>query len=300
MAILAKDLPNGVTWNVPYDTTPFITASIKDVVRTLVEAIILVFFVMLIFLQNIRATIIPTLVIPVALLGTFIGLNALHFSLNQLTLFGMVLAIGIVVDDAIVVIENVERIMSEEKLSPKKATRKAMGQITGAIIAITVVLAAVFVPSALQPGATGIIYAQFAMTIAISMGFSAFLAMSFTPSLCATILVPEHHADSHFVFRWFNRGFNRISNTYFGQVGRAVRHAPRWMMRVRARGGAGRVPVHAHADHVRSRRGPGLHAGDRQPAFRLDAAAQRRGHGRDRATSCCTVRSARTSPASST
>ncbi|WP_042336951.1 efflux RND transporter permease subunit [Paraburkholderia ferrariae] len=230
MAVLAKDLPSGVTWNVPYDTTPFITASITDVVRTLVEAIILVFFVMLIFLQNIRATIIPTLVIPVALLGTFIGLKALHFSLNQLTLFGMVLAIGIVVDDAIVVIENVERIMSEEKLSPKKATRKAMGQITGAIVAITVVLAAVFVPSAFQPGATGIIYAQFAMTIAISMGFSAFLAMSFTPSLCATILKPDHHGDSHFVFRWFNKGFNRISNTYFGQVGRAVRHAPRWMM----------------------------------------------------------------------
>ncbi|MFP6562435.1 efflux RND transporter permease subunit [Paraburkholderia sp. B3] len=230
MATLAKDLPAGVTWDVPYDTTPFITASITDVVRTLIEAIILVFFVMLIFLQNIRATIIPTLVIPVALLGTFIGLKALGFSLNQLTLFGMVLAIGIVVDDAIVVIENVERIMTEEKLSPKKATRKAMGQITGAIIAITVVLAAVFVPSALQPGATGIIYAQFAMTIAISMGFSAFLAMSFTPSLCATILRPEHNADSHFIFRWFNRGFNRLSNTYFGQVGRAVRHAPRWMI----------------------------------------------------------------------
>ncbi len=230
MAVLAKDLPTGVTWNVPYDTTPFIKASITEVVRTLVEAIILVFFVMLIFLQNLRATIIPTIVIPVALLGTFIGLSLLHFSLNQLTLFGMVLAIGIVVDDAIVVIENVERIMSEEKLGPKQATRKAMGQITGAIIAITVVLAAVFIPSALQPGATGIIYEQFAITIAISMGFSAFLAMSFTPSLCATILKPDHSTGNNFVFKWFNKGFERVSNTYFRQVSSAVRHAPRWMM----------------------------------------------------------------------
>nr|WP_297836494.1 efflux RND transporter permease subunit [Pseudomonas sp.] len=174
MAELARDLPSGVSWNVPYDTTPFITASITDVVKTLAEAIALVFVVMLIFLQNLRATLIPTLVIPVALLGTFIGLSLLHFSLNQLTLFGMVLAIGIVVDDAIVVIENVERIMSEEHLPPKEATRKAMKQITGAILAITVVLAAVFIPSALQPGATGIIYAQFALTIAVSMAFSAF------------------------------------------------------------------------------------------------------------------------------
>ena len=152
MATLAKDLPEGVTWSVPFDSTPFITASITDVVHTLIEAIGLVFLVMLIFLQNLRATIIPTLVIPVALLGTFIGLSMLHFSINQLTLFGMVLAIGIVVDDAIVVIENVERIMREEHLSPRDATRKAMGQITGAIIAITVVLTAVFVPSALQAG----------------------------------------------------------------------------------------------------------------------------------------------------
>ena len=201
MAILAKDLPPGVEWDVPYDTTPFIVASITDVVHTLFEAIVLVFLVMLIFLQNLRATIIPTLVIPVALLGTFIGLYLLHFSLNQLTLFGMVLAIGIVVDDAIVVIENVERIMTEEHLGPKEATRKAMGQITGAIVAITVVLTAVFVPSALQPGASGIIYAQFALTIAVSMAFSAFLAMSFTPALCASILKPTHNEKKNFAFR---------------------------------------------------------------------------------------------------
>jgi multidrug efflux pump len=230
MAILAKDLPAGVSWNVPYDTTPFITASITDVVRTLLEAIALVFVVMLIFLQNLRATIIPTLVIPVALLGTFIGLSLLHYTLNQLTLFGMVLAIGIVVDDAIVVIENVERIMTEEHLEPREATRKAMGQITGAILAITVVLAAVFVPSALQPGATGIIYAQFALTIAVSMAVSAFLAMSFTPALCAAILKPTHDEEKNFVFRWFDRGFARINQTYYRQIGGAVRHAPRWMI----------------------------------------------------------------------
>ena len=230
MTALERDLPVGVSWSVPYDTTPFITASITDVVHTLVEAIVLVFLVMLLFLQNIRATIIPTLVIPVALLGTFIGLSLLHFTLNQLTLFGMVLAIGIVVDDAIVVIENVERIMSEEQRDAKESTRKAMGQITGAIIAITVVLSAVFIPSALQPGATGIIYAQFALTIAISMGFSAFLALSFTPSLCAAILKPTHHETKNAFFRWFNRTFEKTTNTYLGHIGKAVRYAPRWMV----------------------------------------------------------------------
>ena len=229
MAVLVRAMPPGVTWDVPYDTTPFITASITDVVKTLLEAVVLVFFVMLIFLQNLRATIIPTLVIPVALLGTFVGLSLLHFTLNQLTLFGMVLAIGIVVDDAIVVIENVERIMTEEHLEPKEATRKAMGQITGAIIAITVVLSAVFIPSALQPGATGIIYSQFALTIAVSMAISAVLALSFTPSLCATLLknVPEQKKNRF--FRWFDRTFDRTSRTYLGHVGSAVRHAPRWM-----------------------------------------------------------------------
>jgi multidrug efflux pump len=227
---LAKDFPQGVTWFAPYDSTPFVTVSIKEVVRTLIEAIILVFLVMLIFLQNFRATIIPTLVIPVALLGTFIGLAPMGFTINQLTLFGMVLAIGIVVDDAIVVIENVERIMTEENLSPKEATRKAMEQITGAIIAITVVLAAVFVPSALQPGATGVIYKQFALTIAVSMGFSAFLALSFTPALCATILKPTHEEKKNFFYTWFNKVFDWVTNTYHGHIGSAVRHAPRWMI----------------------------------------------------------------------
>ncbi|HEX7816430.1 multidrug efflux RND transporter permease subunit [Dyella sp.] len=230
MTELAKDFPEGVTWFTPYDSTPFVRISIKEVVETLVEAVALVFLVMLIFLQNFRATIIPTLVIPVALLGTFIGLLPLGFTLNQLTLFGMVLAIGIVVDDAIVVIENVERIMTEENLDPKEATRKAMGQITGAVVAITVVLAAVFVPSALQPGASGVIYKQFALTIAVSMGFSAFLALSFTPALCATILKPTHHEKKNVVYRGFNSVFDRVTHTYHGHIGSAARHAPRWMV----------------------------------------------------------------------
>ncbi|WP_333678843.1 efflux RND transporter permease subunit [Dyella sp.] len=227
---LAKDFPQGVTWFAPYDSTPFVRVSIDEVMHTLIEAIILVFFVMLIFLQNFRATVIPTLVIPVALLGTFIGLAPMGFTINQLTLFGMVLAIGIVVDDAIVVIENVERIMTEENLPPKEATRKAMSQITGAVVAITVVLAAVFVPSALQPGATGVIYKQFALTIAVSMGFSAFLALSFTPALCATILKPTHEHKKNFIYRGFNNVFDRVTHTYQGHIGSAVRHAPRWMI----------------------------------------------------------------------
>jgi multidrug efflux pump len=227
---LAPSFPPGVTWFSPYDSTAFVTISINEVVHTLIEAIILVFLVMLLFLQNIRATIIPTLVIPVALLGTFLGMLMLGFTINQLTLFGMVLAIGIVVDDAIVVIENVERIMTEENLPPKDATRKAMGQITGAVVAITVVLAAVFIPSALQPGASGIIYKQFALTIAVSMGFSAFLALSFTPALCASFLQPEHHKKKNILFRKFNDLFDRTTHTYEGHVGGAVSHAPRWMI----------------------------------------------------------------------
>ncbi|WNL47750.1 efflux RND transporter permease subunit [Dyella sp. BiH032] len=227
---LARDFPQGVSWFAPYDTTPFVKVSINEVVHTLVEAIILVFLVMLIFLQNIRATIIPTLVIPVALLGTFIGLIGLGFTINQLTLFGMVLAIGIVVDDAIVVIENVERIMTEEHLPPKEATRKAMSQITGAVVAITVVLAAVFVPSALQAGASGVIYKQFALTIAVSMGFSAFLALSFTPALCATMLKPTHDEKKNVVYRGFNRMFDWVTHTYSGHISSAARHAPRWMI----------------------------------------------------------------------
>lgn len=227
---LAPSFPSGVTWFTPFDSTTFVTISIEEVVHTLVEAIILVFLVMWIFLQNFRATLIPTLVIPVALLGTFLGMWLVGFTINQLTLFAMVLAIGIVVDDAIVVIENVERIMSEEHLPPRAATHKAMTQITGAVVAITVVLAAVFIPSAMQPGAAGAIYKQFAVTIAMAMGFSAFLALSFTPALCAAFLKPTHNDHPNWVFRTFNRYYERLSHRYVSSVGRALNHAPRWMM----------------------------------------------------------------------
>jgi multidrug efflux pump len=231
MDALAATFPPGVTWSVPYDSTTFVKISIKEVVTTLVEATILVFLVLLIFLQNLRATIIPMLVIPIALLGTFLGMMPLGFTINQLTLFGMVLAIGIVVDDAIVVIENVERIMAEEGLSPKEATRKAMSQITGAVVAITLVLAAVFVPSAMQSGATGIIYRQFALTIAVSVSISAFLALSFTPALCASFLRPiDEHRRKNIVFRGFDTAFGKVTHTYTGHIGSAVRHAPRWMI----------------------------------------------------------------------
>src|SRR6476619_4013047 len=231
MAELEPSFPKGVHWFSPYDSSDFVRISVDEVIKTLGEAMVLVFLVMLLFLQNFRATLIPTLVIPVALLGTFLGMKALGFTINQLSLFGMVLAIGIVVDDAIVVIENVERIMTEEGLSPKEATRKAMEQITGAVIAITLVLAAVFIPSALQAGSAGAVYKQFALTIAMAMLFSAFLALGFTPALCANLLKPSAHHDSRNpIFRAFNRFYGRMSGIYVGHIGSAVRHAPRWMI----------------------------------------------------------------------
>ncbi|NBB23647.1 multidrug efflux RND transporter permease subunit [Porphyrobacter sp. SLTP] len=200
MAELAPGLPGDVTWSIPYDTTPFVQASVDEVIKTLVEAMVLVFLVMYLFLQNWRATLIPTLVVPIALAGACLGLWLFGFSINVLSLFGMVLAIGILVDDAIVVIENVERIMREEGLSPLEATRKAMDQITTAIIGITLVLIAVFVPMAFFPGSTGGIYRQFSVTLAIAIFFSAFLALSLTPALCATFLKPisgEGHGAGH-------------------------------------------------------------------------------------------------------
>ena len=228
MAELQSSFPAGVTWFIPYDSSTFINVAIREVIITLVEAVALVFVVMLVFLQSLRATLIPTLVVPAALLGALIGMYAVGFSINQLSLFAMVLAIGIVVDDAIVVVEAVECIMREEHLGPKEATRKAMGQITGAIVAITLVLAAVFIPSALQLGSTGVIYRQFALTIALSMGFSAFLALSFTPALCATLLRPEH-LTANFMFRWFNRAYERTRRSYVQRVFQSVTHASRWM-----------------------------------------------------------------------
>ncbi|MEC9067166.1 MAG: efflux RND transporter permease subunit [Pseudomonadota bacterium] len=193
LAELDATLPGDATWSIPYDTTPFVEASIEEVAKTLIEAMILVFLVMFLFLQNWRATLIPTLVVPIALAGACLGLWLFGFSINVLSLFGMVLAIGILVDDAIVVIENVERIMREEGLPPLEATRKAMGQITGAIIGITLVLVAVFVPMAFFPGSTGGIYRQFSVTLAIAIFFSAVLALSLTPALCATFLKPMAH-----------------------------------------------------------------------------------------------------------
>ena len=190
-------LPGDVTWSIPYDTTPFVEASVEEVVKTLVEAMFLVFLVMFLFLQNWRATLIPTLVVPIALAGACLGLWLFGFSINVLSLFGMVLAIGILVDDAIVVIENVERIMGEEGLPPVQATRKAMGQISGAIIGITLVLVAVFLPMAFFPGSTGGIYRQFSVTLAIAIFFSAFLALSLTPALCATFLKPIEKGHDH-------------------------------------------------------------------------------------------------------
>src|SRR5579883_844692 len=228
MARLQKTFPPGVTWFTPVDSTLFINAAIHDVMITLLEAIGLVFLVMLVFLQSFRATLIPLLVVPTALLGALIGVYALGYSINQLTLFAMVLAIGIVVDDAIVVVEAVDRIMREEHLPPKEAARKAMRQISGAIVAITLVLAAVFIPSAMQTGSTGVIYRQFALTIALSMLFSAFFALSWTPSLCATLLKAEHMR-ANILFRGFNRAFEGTRAAYVRRVFQSVTHLPRWL-----------------------------------------------------------------------
>ncbi|WIG55809.1 MAG: RND efflux system, inner membrane transporter [Rhodanobacteraceae bacterium] len=228
MQELAKNLPPGVTWSIPFESYTFVKVSIDEVVKTLGEAIVLVFFVMLLFLQNLRATLIPTLVVPVALTGAFLGLYLFGFSINVLSLFGLVLAIGIVVDDAIVVVENVERIMREEGLPPKEATRKGMVQITGAIVAVTTVLASVFVPAALMPGSVGQIYKQFSVTIAVSMLLSALMALTFTPALCASILRPEHEHANRFL-RAFNNGYESLAQHYLSRLGKAVRHTPRWM-----------------------------------------------------------------------
>ena len=229
MKQLAVNFPPGVTWLTPFDSSTFVSISIKEVVKTLFEAVVLVFLVMLLFLQNLRATLIPTLVVPVALTGAFAGLFIAGFSINVLTLFGLVLAIGIVVDDAIVVVENVERLMSEEGLSPVEATKKGMQQITGAIVAVTSVLASVFIPSALMSGSVGAIYRQFALTIAISMALSALMALTFTPALCASLIKPPNKQPNRF-FRSFNHQFDRTTRAYLHHVRRAVHHAPRWMM----------------------------------------------------------------------
>ena len=233
MTELQAFFPKGMSWTIPYDSSRFVDISIRQVTETLVEAVVLVFLVMFLFLQNWRYTIIPTIVVPVALLGTFATLLAMGFSINVLTMFGMVLVIGIVVDDAIVVVENVERIMSEEGLSPLDATRKAMGQISGAIVGVTVVLISVFVPLAFFSGAVGNIYRQFAAVMGVSIAFSAFLALSLTPALCATLLKPveagHHHAKTGF-FGWFNRGFARTAKGYESGVARLLPKAARYLL----------------------------------------------------------------------
>ena len=230
---LSKQFPEGMSYQVAFDTTPFVKLSIEEVVKTLVEAVILVFLVMYLFLQNFRATLIPTMAVPVVLLGTFGILNAFGYSINTLTMFAMVLAIGLLVDDAIVVVENVERVMSEEGLSPLEATRKSMTQITGALVGIAMVLSAVFVPMAFFGGSTGVIYRQFSITIVSSMVLSVIVALVFTPALCATLLKPVekgHHATNKGFFGWFNRSFDSSSNKYQGWVGAMITHRARSML----------------------------------------------------------------------
>jgi multidrug efflux pump len=233
MQELSQFFPANVKWDIPYDITPAVEASISKVLMTLAEAVVLVFFVMFLFLQNIRYTLIPTIVVPIALLGTCAVMLFAGFSINVLTMFGMVLAIGILVDDAIVVVENVERIMNEEGLSPKAATRKAMSQITGAIIGITLVLVAVFVPMAFFPGSVGIIYQQFSVSVVTSIAFSAFLALSLTPALCATLLKPVKKGHGHAkggLFGWFNRFVDRETARYGRGVSGLIARSGRVMV----------------------------------------------------------------------
>ena len=233
MTELAKFFPKGIDWVVPYDTSQFVEISIREVVITLAEAMVLVFLVMYLFLANLRATFIPAIVVPIALTGALVGLYLLGYSINVLTLFAMVLAIGIVVDDAIVVVENVERIMTEEGLSPRDATKKAMGQIVGAIIAITLVLSAVFVPMAFFAGSVGVIYRQFAVALVLTMMFSALMALTLTPALCATLLKssPGHELVSRTgFFGWFNRFFARSTHSYGSAVTRMLRKTSLYLL----------------------------------------------------------------------
>jgi multidrug efflux pump len=229
---LEKSFPDGMKSVIAFDTTPFVEVSISGVVSTLIEAIILVFLVMYLFLQNIRATIIPTIAVPVVLLGTFGILAAFGFSINTLTLFGVVLSIGLLVDDAIVVVENVERLMTEEGLSPLEATRKSMDQITGALVGIGLVISAVLVPMAFFGGSTGVIYRQFSITIVSAMGLSVLVAIILTPALCATMLKPVvkgEHAPRGRFFTWFNRTFERGTLKYQSAVGRIIARSTRYL-----------------------------------------------------------------------
>ncbi len=231
IARLSGTFPQGVEVVYPYDTTPFVRLSIEDVVKTLIEAIVLVFIVMLVFLQNIRATLIPTLAVPVVLLGTFGVLSVFGYSINTLTMFAMVLAIGLLVDDAIVVVENVERVMEEEGLPPKEATRKSMQEITGALIGIATVLSAVFIPMAFFGGSVGVIYRQFSVTIVSAMILSVIVALILTPALCATLLKPvQGHAKQRGIFGLFNRGFDRVTTGYRQGVSGILARSARFIL----------------------------------------------------------------------
>jgi multidrug efflux pump len=226
---LSRSFPAGVSWFLPFDTTPFITASINEVVKTLFEAMALVTLVVFIFLQNWRTTLIPVLAVPVAIVGTFFGLWMLGFEINLLTLFALVLAIGIVVDDAIVVIENVERIMAEEKLPPRVAADRAMGQVASALVAIVLSLCAVFLPVAFLGGITGQMYKQFAITLVVAVVISGIVALTLTPALCAVLLKPSQGESRNRLFGWFNRGFGWVSERYVRSVGGVIARPPRWI-----------------------------------------------------------------------
>lgn len=230
---LSTTFPKDISYSVPYDTSKFVDVAIKKVLMTLAEAIVLVFLVILLFLQNIRYTLIPTIVVPICLLGTLAVMLPLGFSVNMMTMFGLVLAIGILVDDAIVVVENVERIMADEGLSPRDATIKAMKQISGAIVGITLVLAAVFLPLAFMSGSVGVIYRQFSVSLAISILFSGFLALTLTPALCATLIKPiskDHHSEKKGLYGWFNRNFGRLTDRYSATTTRVVSRSGRMML----------------------------------------------------------------------
>ncbi|MEE4104982.1 efflux RND transporter permease subunit [Pseudomonas viridiflava] len=229
---LSVNFPEGVEYSIPYDTSRFVDVAIDKVIYTLIEAMVLVFLVMFLFLQNIRYTLIPTIVVPVCLAGTLAIMYLLGFSVNMMTMFGMVLAIGILVDDAIVVVENVERIMAEEGLSPPAATVKAMGQVSGAILGITLVLAAVFLPLAFMGGSVGVIYQQFSLSLAVSILFSGFLALTFTPALCATLLkpIPKGHTEKRGFFGGFNRLFGKLTDRYDRVNSSLIKRAGRYML----------------------------------------------------------------------
>src|SRR6204780_1308446 len=226
---LSPGFPPGLKSSIPYDTTPFVRKSIEEVIKTLAEAILLVFLVMYLFLQNLRVTLIPTVAVPVVLLGTFAVLSIAGYSINMLTMFAVVLVIGLLVDDAIVVVENVERLMADEGLSPVEATRRSMDQITGALIGIATVLSAVFIPMAFLAGSTGVIYRQFSISIVSAMVLSVIVAIVLTPALCATLLRPvkkgEHHSNRGF-FRWFNRAFDNGNKRYQGIVANTISRPP--------------------------------------------------------------------------